>query len=71
LDAVDPEIKLIARHQEAAANLEIPLGTRGTLRGVEWAAIGYLERSENWSGWAEYLLFNPCRYGDHHRLCSG
>ncbi|WP_438729803.1 DUF4178 domain-containing protein [Parasphingorhabdus sp. DH2-15] len=59
LDAVDPEIKLIARHQEAAANLEIPLGTRGTLRGVEWAAIGYLERSDNWSGWAEYLLFNP------------
>lgn len=59
LDAVDPEIKLIARHQEAAASLELPLGTRGELRGVIWAVIGYLRRSDDWDGWDEYLLFNP------------
>lgn len=59
LDTVDPQVKLITRHRDAAASLELPLGTRGILRGVEWAAIGYLERSDNWSRWAEYLLFNP------------
>jgi len=59
LDTVDPEIRLIARHQEAAAELELPLGTRGKLRGIEWATIGYMRRSDYWEGWDEYLLFNP------------
>ena len=59
LDLVDPEVRLISEHAQAAAELDIPLGSRGVLRGVEWAAIGYLERSDGWGRWSEYLLFNP------------
>jgi hypothetical protein len=60
LDVATPEVKLIAEYHEMAAQLEIPLGTRGTLRGVEWEAIGYVERSERGRyPWSEYLLFNP------------
>jgi hypothetical protein len=60
LDVANPDVRLITRYQEAAQELEIPLGTRGTLRGVEWEVIGYLRRSEHGSyGWEEYLLFNP------------
>lgn len=60
LDVTDPQVKLVTAYNQAAAELEIPLGTRGVLRGVEWEAIGYLQRSENGAyGWEEYLLFNP------------
>lgn len=60
LDVTDPTVKLITQYNEAAAELDIPLGTRGTLRGVEWEVIGYLQRSEGGSyPWEEYLLFNP------------
>jgi hypothetical protein len=60
LDVADPQVKLVTEYHQAAAELEIPLGTRGTLEGVEWEAIGYLQRSENGVyGWEEYLLFNP------------
>ncbi|UUL81858.1 DUF4178 domain-containing protein [Sphingomonas qomolangmaensis] len=60
LDVSQPQVKLVTQYHEAAARLEIPLGTRGTLRGVEWEAIGYLARSERGQyGWEEYLLFNP------------
>ncbi|NIJ19192.1 hypothetical protein FHS95_000861 [Sphingomonas naasensis] len=60
LDVTDPQVKLVTAYHQAAAALEIPLGTRGVLRGVEWEVIGYLQRSENGAyGWDEYLLFNP------------
>ncbi|WP_114954824.1 DUF4178 domain-containing protein [Sphingosinicella terrae] len=60
LDVANPDVRLITEYHEAAAELEIPLGTRGTLDGVEWEAIGYLRRSEGGSyPWEEYLLFNP------------
>lgn len=60
LDVTDPQVKLVTEYRRAAAATEIPLGTRGTLRGVEWEAIGYLQRSEGGDyGWEEYLLFNP------------
>ncbi|MES2445074.1 MAG: DUF4178 domain-containing protein [Pseudomonadota bacterium] len=60
LDVADPAVKLVTEYHRAADTLEIPLGTRGTLRGVEWEAIGYLRRSENGAyPWEEYLLFNP------------
>ena len=60
LDVTDPQVKLITEYRQAAEALEIPLGTRGMLRGVEWEAIGFLRRSVS-GGWAweEYLLFNP------------
>lgn len=60
LDVANPDVRLITQYEGAARELEIPLGTRGTLRGVEWEVIGYLRRSENGAyGWEEYLLFNP------------
>jgi hypothetical protein len=60
LDVTDPQVKLVTEYHHAAAEIEIPLGTRGVLRDVEWEAIGYLQRSEDGAyGWEEYLLFNP------------
>lgn len=60
LDVANPDVQVIERYNEAARRLAIPLGTRGTLKGVEWEAIGYLRRSENGDyPWDEYLLFNP------------
>lgn len=62
VDVANPDAQIIAAYNQAAAELEIPLGTRGMLDGVEWEAIGYLMRSENGSyPWEEYLLFNPYR----------
>ncbi|WP_156679768.1 DUF4178 domain-containing protein [Sphingomonas profundi] len=59
VDVADPAARVIKRYKEAVAALEIPLGTRGTLKGVEWEAIGYLRRGDGWAEWDEYLLFNP------------
>lgn len=62
IDVSDPDARLIAAYNEAAAELDIPLGKRGNLGGTEWEAIGYLMRSEGGSyPWEEYLLFNPYR----------
>lgn len=60
LDVADPDIKIVKRYNEAVAELDIKLGTRGVLKGVEWEAIGYLRKSEGGEyPWEEYLLFNP------------
>jgi len=60
LDTANPDVGIIQRYSKAARELEIPLGTRGTLKGVDWEAIGYLRRSEGGTyPWEEYLLFNP------------
>ncbi|KQM97195.1 hypothetical protein ASE85_14880 [Sphingobium sp. Leaf26] len=59
IDATNPDARIITRYHEVQASLAIPLGTRGTLRGVEWEAIGWLQRSDGWVSWEEYLLFNP------------
>ncbi|MGZ8281803.1 MAG: DUF4178 domain-containing protein [Allosphingosinicella sp.] len=62
LDVANPDVRLIAEFHQAAEALEIPLGTRGVLRGVEWEVIGYLRKSEGGDyPWEEYLLFNPYR----------
>lgn len=59
LDATDPDLRIIAQANEAMHRPLIPLGTRAMLRGTTWEVLGYLERSDGESGWAEYLLFNP------------
>ncbi len=61
LDATDPDLKLIEQSAAALRVPEIALGTRGTLDGVEWEAVGYIERRSADGGWSEYLLFNPYR----------
>lgn len=56
-------VKLLAR---AAQSLRVapwlPLGSKGTLRDIEWEVIGYLQRTTRSGGvdymWSEYLLFN-------------
>jgi predicted RNA-binding Zn-ribbon protein involved in translation (DUF1610 family) len=59
LDLLSDDVRLIAEHAEAAEALYIPLGTRGTLRGVEWVTIGNLKKTDGWEEWDEFLLFNP------------
>lgn len=61
LDVADPNVRIIRKYNEAAAELGIALGKRGTINGVEWEAIGYLRKSEEGFPWEEYLLFNPYR----------
>jgi ribosomal protein S27E len=56
-------VRLLAK---AAQQMKIvpwlPLGSTGTLNGVEWEVIGFLRRSTRSGGvdyaWSEYLLFN-------------
>lgn len=59
LDVAHPDVALIARYEQAVAQLAIPLGRRGTLFGMEWEAIGALQRSDDELEWTEFLLFNP------------
>lgn len=59
LDVANDDVRIIAEYHQAVARLDIPLGQRGVLQGVEWEAIGWLERSGAGAVWQEYLLFNP------------
>jgi hypothetical protein len=65
LDAKDPTLKILQRFQVITGELQpqIPLGTRGKLRGTEYEVIGFQRRSIESDGvrydWHEYLLFNP------------
>ena len=64
LDARDPNLHVL---QEFKARQkftpQIPLGTRGTLKGKKWEVVGYQVRRATIDGttyyWEEYLLFNP------------
>ena len=50
---------------EVPVQPKIPLGTKGTLEGVEWTVIGFMERSVTVESvrypWQEYLLYEPRR----------
>jgi hypothetical protein len=60
LDVTNPDVQIIQRYEEEVRKLELPLGSRGVLRGTEWEVIGYLRRSELGAyPFDEYLLFNP------------
>jgi hypothetical protein len=65
LDVSNPLVEIIqtAEQQSAQRTLLIPLGTRGTLQGTAWEAIGFQARQIEVDGehfeWHEYLLFNP------------
>ena len=59
LDVSTPEVGLIQRYNQAVANLAVPLGSRGWVRGNEYQTVGYMRRSVEGEGWDEYLLFNP------------
>jgi hypothetical protein len=59
LDATSPDLQVIGKANEALQTPEIPLGTRGVINGRTWEVIGYMQRTDEEVGWAEYLLFSP------------
>jgi hypothetical protein len=61
LDIHKPEAIVAQKVNVAAKQLKtlIPLGRRGTLRGVEWEAIGSITQWSLYGTWDEILLYNP------------
>jgi Domain of unknown function (DUF4178) len=65
LDASDPQLQILQRASEKMDRRKpvIPLGSRGTLRGVAYEVIGFQARYVQVDGetyeWQELLLFNP------------
>jgi hypothetical protein len=59
LDVANPDVALIEKHKRAAAQLAMPLGSRGSVLGNEYQVVGFMRRSIEGEGWDEYLLFNP------------
>jgi hypothetical protein len=56
-------VRLLARAAQALREVPwLPLGSRGSLHGVDWEVIGFMRRSTTSAGteypWSEYLLFN-------------
>lgn len=67
LDAQDPKLKILQQFH-ASANEDpplIPLGVRGSIRGVVYEVIGFQRRTIQVEGisysWHEYVLFNPVK----------
>jgi hypothetical protein len=60
LDTSTPDLAII-RHAEERQRFKplIPLGSRGALFGIEYEVIGFQHVKDKYSGWFEYLLFNP------------
>jgi hypothetical protein len=64
LDARDPNLHVLqAFEAKQKFTPQIPLGTRGALKGETWEVVGYQVRRITIDGtsyyWEEYLLFNP------------
>jgi hypothetical protein len=65
LDAQDPRLTILQKFKVAVGEDPplIPLGSRGTLRGTVYEAIGFQRRTIRVDGipysWHEYVLFNP------------
>lgn len=64
LDATNATLRILQRHDEAiTARPRIPLGTRGTWKGVLWEVIGFQVVTITVDGtdysWTEYVAFNP------------
>jgi len=61
IDAQNENLKIIKKSQEGRKrNQVLELGQRGTLKGILWEVIGYMERGNSYDEyWSEYLLFNP------------
>jgi len=65
LDAQDPRLAILQKFNAAMEEDPplIPLGTRGTIRGTPYEAVGFQRRTIHVDGvpysWHEYVLFNP------------
>jgi hypothetical protein len=65
LDIAGSKLEFLSSLKPPNPPLKIPLGTKGTLRGVEYRVIGYVRRSVTYDKdyyWQEYLLYAP-RHG--------
>ena len=73
IDTATPDLQLIGEVEERQhLKPVIPLGRRGVLFGVNYEVIGFQHVKDEYSGWCEYLLFNPWQgfvwlvtYGGH------
>lgn len=65
LDAADPNLKVLQYGERVRLTPRIPLGTRGTWKGVPWEVIGCQSVAITVEGvdytWFEYVCFNPYR----------
>ena len=60
IDTATPDLALIRRAQERQRlTPALPIGSRGDLFGVQYEVIGLQHVRDEFSGWLEYLLFNP------------
>jgi hypothetical protein len=64
LDARDPTLRVLQTYEKAQTfTPQIPLGTRGVLKGETWEVVGFQVRcatiDDSSYYWDEYLLFNP------------
>ncbi len=64
LDAQDPNLRILQRQeQRITVQPRIPMGTRGTWKGVPWDVVGCQQVGVTVDGtfypWLEYVLFNP------------
>jgi hypothetical protein len=66
IDLSSEEKKVIGliKNIKEESGIEIPLGSRGKLKDIEWEVIGFLKKRDTkyFVVWQEYLLFNP-KYG--------
>ena len=71
LDAQDPKLRILQQFHASTSEDPplIPLGSRGTIRGVLYEVIGFQRRAIQVEGisysWHEYVLFKPLC--DSHR----
>jgi hypothetical protein len=65
LDAADPNLRVLQYGERVRLTPYIPLGTRGTWKGVQWEVIGCqavtITVDEVDYSWREYVCFNPYR----------
>ena len=60
LDIASPDVNVIAEASKRLTVMPlIPLGSRGKLFGIEYEAMGLMQRADGPYTWFEYLLFNP------------
>jgi hypothetical protein len=62
------KLRLLSRAAQSVHELpRLPLGSKGTLKGVDWEVIGFMKRSTTVAGidydWCEYLLFSAAGEG--------
>lgn len=60
MDTATPDLALIIQAQKQQRRIPLlPIGRRGELFGINYEVIGFQHVKDGFSGWVEYLLFNP------------